>query len=134
MAGRFLGTDTRPLSQILAADRAALESLGLTPERLAERMQGLTDRARAALGTEVVIDNRLAVSCEEWKGLVVCPWPHGGRFDKRITMVRRMDTGQTCSWTDLHIHLIAEHGFFEGKGAAFRLEPADLARILFDPA
>ncbi|MBP8304553.1 MAG: hypothetical protein KBE04_10545, partial [Phycisphaerae bacterium] len=56
MAGRFLGTDTRPLSQILAADRAALESLGLTPERLAERMQGLTDRARAALGTEVVID------------------------------------------------------------------------------
>jgi len=131
VAGGFLGTDGRRLDQILAADRAALQALGFTAQQIGQRMQGLTDAARPRLGTEVVIDDRLAVWCEEWKGLMICPWPHGGRFDKRLTTVRRTDTGQTISWTDLNSHLIAEHGFFEGKGAAFRLEPADLVRILF---
>ena len=131
VAGGFLGTDGRPVDQILAADRATLQALGFTPEQIGQRMQDLTDAARPGLGTEVVIDDRWVVWCEEWKGLMVCPWPHGGRFDKRLTTVRRTDTGQTISWTDLNIHLIAEHGFFEGKGAAFRLEPADLVRILF---
>ena len=131
VAGGFLGTDKRPLDKILAADRATLESLGFTPEQVGQRMQDLTDAARPRLGTEVVIDNRLVVWCEEWKGLMVCPWPHGGRFDKRLTTARRTDTGRTISWTDLNIHLIAEHGFFEGRGAAFRLEPQDLVHILF---
>lgn len=131
VAGGFLGTDPRPVSEILAADRAALEALGLTAERVGRRMQDLTDAARPGLGTEVVIDDRWVVWCEEWKGPMICPWPHGGRFDKRLTTVRRTDTGQVITWTDLNAHLIAEHGFFEGRGAAFRLEPVDLARILF---
>ena len=131
VAGGFLGTDNRPVPDIIAADRAALEVLGFTPEQVGQRMQDLTDTARPRLGTEVVIDDRLVVWCEEWKGPMICPWPHGGRFDKRLTTVRRTDTGQTISWTDLNIHLIAEHGFFEGRGAAFRLEPEDLVDILF---
>jgi hypothetical protein len=131
VAGGFLGTDERPLNQIIAADRATLEALGFTQEQIGQRMQDLTDTARPRLGTEVVIDDRLVVWCEEWKGLMSCPWPHGGRFDKRLTTVRRTDTGQTICWTDLNIHLIAGHGFFEGQGAAFRLEPQELIRILF---
>ena len=131
VAGGFLGTDNRPLPEIIAADRAALETLGFTPEQVGQRMQDLTDAARPRLGTEVIIDDRLVVWCEEWKGPMICPWPHGGRFDKRLTTVRRTDTGRTISWMDLNIHLIAEHGFFEGRGAAFRLEPKDLVEILF---
>ena len=131
VAGGFLGTDVRPLSQILAEDQAALAALGLTASRVAKRMQDLTDAATPRLGTEVVIDDRLVVWCEEWKGLMVCPWPHGGRFDKRLTTLRRQDMGQTVCWTDLNIHLIAEHGFFEGRGAAFRLEPQELVQVLF---
>jgi len=131
VAGGFLGTDDRPLSQILAEDQATLAGLGLTAEQVAQRMQDLTDAAKPRLGIEVVIDDRLVVWCEEWKGLMVCPWPHGGRFDKRLTTLRREDTGRTVCWTDLNIHLIAEHSFFEGRGAAFRLEPQELVRILF---
>lgn len=131
VAGGFLGTDPRPVSEIIAADRATLDALDFTPEQVGQRMQDLTDAARPRLGTEVVIDDRLVVWCEEWKGPMICPWPHGGRFDKRLTTVRRTDTGQTISWTDLNIHLIAKHGFFEGNGAAFRLEPGELVQILF---
>jgi len=131
VAGGFLGTDSRSMQEIIDADRTDLEALGFTPGQVASRMQEFTDTAKPGLGTEVVIDDRLVVWCEEWKGLMSCPWPHGGRFDKRLTTVRRTDTGQTISWTDLNIHLIAEHGFFEGKGAAFRLEPQDLMDVLF---
>jgi hypothetical protein len=28
--------------------------------------------------------------------------------------------------------MIAEHGFFEGKGAFFRIEPAEIVSILFE--
>jgi hypothetical protein len=34
-------------------------------------------------------------------------------------------------WSDLSIHLIGAHGFFEGRGSFFRLEPAELVAILF---
>ncbi len=37
-------------------------------------------------------------------------------------------------WTDLSIHLIETHAFFQGKGSAFRLEPAELAAFLKLPA
>ncbi|MHC5179457.1 MAG: hypothetical protein ACYSOS_02915 [Planctomycetota bacterium] len=36
------------------------------------------------------------------------------------------------SWTDLNIHMIAEHSFFEGTGAFFRIEPAEIISILFE--
>jgi hypothetical protein len=34
-------------------------------------------------------------------------------------------------WSDLNIHLIAKHGFFEGKGSAFRIEPKELISTIF---
>jgi hypothetical protein len=31
----------------------------------------------------------------------------------------------------LNIHLVEEHGFFEGRGAFFRIEPEELIRVIF---
>jgi hypothetical protein len=31
----------------------------------------------------------------------------------------------------LNIHLIKEHGFFEGKGSPFRIEPSVLTKMIF---
>jgi hypothetical protein len=130
-AGGFLARDDRPLARIIAEDLASLSTRGLTPQQVGRRMQELTDRAKAGLGTEVVISDQLVVWCDEWKGLILCPWPHCGQFDKRVTTARRTDTGHTICWTDLNIHLIAEHGFFEGRGSPFRIEPQDLIELLF---
>jgi hypothetical protein len=62
---------------------------------------------------------------------LVCPWPHPARFAKRVTTIRTAKTGRTIKWSDLNIHLIAEHGFFEGKGSTFRIEPGELIKVIF---
>jgi hypothetical protein len=48
-----------------------------------------------------------------------------------VTTVELLDTSSTIRWSDLNIHLIAEHGFFEGKGSSFRIEPARLVAAIF---
>jgi hypothetical protein len=68
---------------------------------------------------------------DEAKGFLVCPWVHPGRFDKRVTTLKNIESGKTIRWSDLNIHLIARHGFFEGIGSAFRLEPAEFVRLIF---
>jgi hypothetical protein len=130
-AGGFLGVDLRGIDEVIAEDRAMLEKQGYSAAQVAGRMQELRDTARPALGNWVKISDILQVKSEDYKGWIGCPWPHTGRFEKRVTTARRSDTGQSISWSDLNIHLIEEHCFFEGKGAFFRIEPQDLIRVLF---
>ena len=131
VAGGFLGDDVRSVDQIISEDLAAVEEKGFEAEELAERMREITNEAKMYLGNPVVIEDKLEVVSEDYKGVIVCPWPHSGRFDKRITTVKRLDTGKAIRWTDLNIHLIAKHGFFEGRGARFRIEPVELIEIIF---
>ncbi len=64
-------------------------------------------------------------------GRIICPWPHPMSLAKRITVAQRTDTDESIRWTDLSIHMIAGHSFFEGKGSAFRIEPGKLVRVIF---
>jgi hypothetical protein len=130
-AGGFMGADSRGVDEVIAEDRAVLEKLGYNAAQVAMRLQELRDLARPALGNWVKISDVLEVKSEDYKGFIVCPWPHAGRFEKRITTAQRLDTNQSASWSDLNIHLIKEHSFFEGKGSFFRIEPQDLIRVLF---
>ncbi|MBN2514146.1 MAG: hypothetical protein JXB18_14500 [Sedimentisphaerales bacterium] len=131
VAGGFLGTDSRSLDEIIAEDAAVLHRLGYSVSDVAARMQDLRDLARPALGTWIQADEELEVKSEDYKGIIVCPWPHEGRYEKRITTAQRLDTGQSISWSDLNIHLIRDHGFFEGRGAFFRIEPEELIKVIF---
>jgi hypothetical protein len=130
-AGGFMGSDPRTPEEVIREDAACLERLGKTPAQLAERMRFFTEKASAALGNPVRVEEKYEVRCEEWKGGLICPWPHPGRFPKRLTICRRIDTGEEIVWSDLNIHLIEAHQFFEGRGASYRLEPEVLVRILF---
>ena len=130
-AGGFMGTDTRTAEEVIREDAAELERLGKTAAAVASRMRKLAQLARPALGNWIETEDKYRVRSEEWKGSLICPWPHAGRYEKRITTCRRLDTDQEIEWADLTIHLIEAHGFFEGRGSAFRLDPADLVRILF---
>lgn len=131
VAGGFLGEDSRSVEEIINDDAATVQEMGYEAGQLAERMREITNEAKGYLGNSVVIGEKLEVVSEDYKGVIVCPWPHAGKFDKRITTVKRLDTGKTMRWTDLNIHLIERHGFFEGRGAAFRIEPAELIKIIF---
>lgn len=132
VAGGFMGDDKRNVAEVIDADAATLLEHGVNATMLARRMSELTAIAKQGLGTWVDADGgALQVMSEEYKGMLVCPWGHAGHFDKQVTMLQRPATGQTLSWTDLNVHLIESHGFFEGKGSAFRIEPAEAVRVLF---
>jgi hypothetical protein len=130
-AGGFLGADSRSVDEVIAEDAATLIKLGYSVAQVAARMQELRNLARPTLGNWVRVNDTLQVKSEDYKGLIGCPWPHSGQFEKRITAAQRLDTGQSASWSDLNIHLIKEHGFFEGRGAFFRIEPEELIRVIF---
>ncbi|MBN1864765.1 MAG: hypothetical protein JW808_07685 [Victivallales bacterium] len=133
VAGGFMGTDTRHPAEVVDDDCSRLEKLGLTAARVAARMRELTELAIPRLGGWIEAEpGKLRVKSEDFKGSLVCPWPHQGAYGKRITIAERMDIGKQLVWTDLNIHMIETHGFFEGKGAFFRVEPAEVAQILFE--
>ena len=131
VAGGFLGTDKRSVVEIIEADLAELERLGYTQEQVAARMRELTDLSRMQFGIFMKVGDALEVATEEHRGLVVCPWPHPANFPKTETVARRTDIGKQVRWSALSIHLIEAHGFFEGRGCAFRLEPAELIAVIF---
>jgi hypothetical protein len=131
VAGGFMGHDNRSVSEIVDSDKNELSRLGLTCEQVADQMQQITNTAKTGLGTWVRIDNNLEAKTDEARGFLPCPWPHAGRFVKRITIARRINTSETIQWSDLNIHLISEHCFFQGKGSNFRIEPKELIKMIF---
>ena len=126
-----MGNDGRNVSEIIDSDLAEISRLGLTVEQVARRMREITEKAIPGLGGWVQIDEKRQAKADEAKGPLVCPWPHAGRFAKRVTTVKLVESGETIKWSDLNIHLIEEHGFFEGKGSAFRIEPGELIQAIF---
>lgn len=130
-AGGFMGNDSRNVSEIIDNDLAIVSQSDLTKEQLAARMHEITNKAISLLGNWAEIDDNLLAKVDEAKGSLVCPWPHSGRFAKRVTYVKSIETGETIQWSDLNIHFIEEHGFFEGKGSDFRIEPKELIKIIF---
>ncbi len=127
-AHQFLGTDARTLADIILHDQLLLEPLELTNESIAHRMQYFSDQA-AKMGPSVV-DHKFRVEREEHKGSILCPFADNHQSSKSITRVVNMDLGKAVAWSDLNIHLIAHHGFFEGYGAPFRVEPSEYAEVL----
>lgn len=131
VAGGFLGNDTRPLQKIIDSDLAHLDQLDYTSTQLAGRMQELTEKAIPRLGNWIDIEENLTVASQDYKGWIICPWPHPTKIVKRVTIAKRLDTEESIRWTDLNIHMIAHHNFFEGHGSIFRIDPAKLISIIF---
>lgn len=130
----FLGDDPRPLGEIIDSDRGALESLGVTQERLAARMAEVYSAAEAATGAAVKIGQHLTALHHEAMGLMPSPFPGEGMFRKGEVEVTDSRNGVKMVMTALSIHMIAAHGFFQGRGLRYRAEPGllcdmfDLAR------
>jgi hypothetical protein len=131
VAGGFLGYDPRSLSEIIDSDLTRIARSGFTIEQITSRMKEITSQAISFLGNWTEIDKKRMVKVDEAKGWLVCPWPHTGRFAKRVTYVKSVETGQIIKWSDLNIHLIEKHAFFEGKGSSFRIEPNELVKMIF---
>jgi hypothetical protein len=126
----FLGKDTRQLVEILIEDEAAVNRLGLANEEVAQRLRYFLEKAREGLGTEVLVEGKFLVSADDVRGRLPCPWGHRGLYPKTNVRLRNIENNMEIVFTGLQIHMIAAHGFYEGKGSAFRLEPDVLKEAL----
>jgi hypothetical protein len=126
----FLGGDRRPLSAIIAADARTVQGLSLTSAIVAQRMAALRDAGVAGLGDWVHAAPHFDIRVESARGVLPCPFDDGHVSAKTTVTVRNLRRGRSISYTELNIHLIEAHGFYEGRGAAARLEPEELAAIL----
>jgi hypothetical protein len=126
----FLGQDRRNLVDILVQDDGLVRRLGFSHQALAQRMIELRDAGMPGLGEFIDVAPHFEVRVDTVRGRLPCPFGDPGIFPKTNIMVRNIKTGREITYTDLHIHLIGSHGFYEGLGSPFRLEPADLAEVL----
>jgi hypothetical protein len=126
----MLGDDPRPLEEIMAVDAQAVSALGLTHEQIGARLAELTELARERFGAHVLVGEVLQLSATEVRGSIPCPFKDNTRFPKLIVTCKHLPSGKEISWTALSTHMIAAHGFYEGRGAIFRLDPARLVELL----
>jgi len=124
----FLGTDARNIADIVAADIAELEAAGVAAADLADLFDELHAAADEALeNPRQLFDGRVTVRVTEVMGRLPCPFGCGHLAHKGVVEVRT--DGKTLLLTPLHSHLIREHGFFQGRGAPYRIEPRVAAAL-----
>lgn len=126
----FLGSDNRTLKDILREDDSVVKNIGLTHRQIAERMQKFTDRGKDMPEITVTIENIYKITVDDHRGFIPCPFADNENEIKTNTKLFNMSSGKTVYWSDLNIHMIREHGFYEGKESFFRIEPVELAEIL----
>ncbi len=126
----FLGTDDRPLADIIAADTGAVEAEGLTVEQLGDFLEHLHVTADGGWESRVpMYDGKISVRSDETLGQIPCPFACGAQCHKAEISVKDADGEDLMKFTPLDAHLISAHGFFEGKGAHYRLEPKDVIAL-----
>lgn len=126
----FLGTDTRHLIDIINADDATVRQMETTHAKIAARMQYFRDAGLPGLGEFIAIEPHFDVRVDSVRGKLPSPFGGPGMYEKVNTTVVNKQLGKQIVFTDLHIHLIRDHGFYQGKGSPYRLEPEDLIVIL----
>lgn len=136
----FLGPHER-LEEVLAADERTLSRLGVSPEELGARLDALLTAAESERRRAATVDGRFRVSIDLHPGFQICPWaadPDAGqctagggvRHASVDWTIRNLRTRETLRGPGLLAHLIAAHGFFEGREVPLRVEPEDLVRVL----
>lgn len=129
----FLGNDTRSLDQIIADDSALIRRLGYSTEIISQTMERFRDLGKKGLGEYCSISDNFDVKVESVRGKMVSPFSDRVLVRKTNTTVLNRRLKRSVTYTDMHIHMIGMHSFFEGKGSPYRLEPAELVDILEIP-
>jgi hypothetical protein len=126
----FLGAEKRNLIDILIEDDETVKRMNLTHKIIANRMIELRDAGMQGLGDFISVEPHFEVRVDSVRGKLPCPFGDPGIFPKTNITVQNLKKNREILYTDLNIHLIYSHGFYEGRGSPFRLDPKDLVEIL----
>ena len=124
----FLGSGRRPLEEILDTDSSTVAELATTHRALAQVLANVLETASEGLGSHVPVDDHLTASLLEVKGRIPCPWDDGLWLKGEVTLTD-CESGDELIFTPLNVHMIAEHGFYEGRGSRYRIEPDLICRM-----
>lgn len=126
----FLGQDPRPVDEIVADDRRTLDRIGVSLEDLLGALRRAYEAARQALGAEVEICHGVTSVFYESRGRIPSPFRDGKTFEKGEAVVTDHRSGRRLVLTELGLALIERHGFFQGRGSRYRIEPTEAVEIL----
>ncbi|HOX37654.1 MAG TPA: hypothetical protein PL033_06670 [Candidatus Brocadiia bacterium] len=127
----FLGEDDRSLKELTDSDDFAVRKMELTHSGIANRIEYLAEVGRKGYGTPMLYMGAYEITVEEVKGRIACPWGRCGTFQKGTVKIHNVNTDMTIVTTPLGIHMIREHGFYQGKGSPYRLDPYTLRWTLW---
>lgn len=125
--GGFLGNDTRPLSDIIAADEELFRALAIDFDQVADRLETLARKGAEGLGEPITVEGQFLVKSDEARGKLPCPYGDGLYHKNAVSVQRGEDT---IIYSDLSLHLLRVHHFCQGLGSPFRLDPVVLKRLL----
>lgn len=126
----FLGHDPRPVDEIVADDLRTIERSGVSLEELLGALRHAYEAARQALGAEVEIRPGVVSVFYESRGRIPSPFRDGKTYEKGEAVVTDHASGRRLVLTELGLALIGRHGFFQGRGSRYRIEPAEAIEIL----
>ncbi|MBA4386534.1 MAG: hypothetical protein C0404_01055 [Verrucomicrobia bacterium] len=126
----MMESDKQKIQDTTRRDDEAVRALGLTHGLIALRMAQMRDMGLRGLGSQVAARPHFSVAVESTRGELPCPLGHVGMFAKTNTTVVNLNLGKAITYSDLNIHMIEAHGFYELEDSPYRLDPAALASIL----
>jgi hypothetical protein len=107
-----------------------VEGLGLSHQAIAEKLDEILHAAMEHYGTPVKVGEDLQAVYIEAMGRIPCPFGDAAVRPKGQVDLREISTGREISFTPLSVHMISEHGFYQGRGSAYRVDPAVAAGML----
>lgn len=139
--GGFLGKDEK-LVDVLRADNETVMRLGLTHEKIADRIEYFINAVNTAQGFQgegKLVDGKYLVGGKAYRGFQECPWGDtdtgmiGGKFMAYSCFdlyVRNQEIGEQLNFPGGIVHLIREHHFYEGRQSPYRVDPEKAVRVL----
>lgn len=127
----FLGTDKRPVDEIIAEDLHQMSINNIEKEDLVQLLKIYYKRIKDEIGRRIQLTDHIYGEFHESMGRIPSPFIGDGVFEKGEAMIVNEATHETFIITALAINLIENHDFFQGKGSRYRLEPVNLFH-LFD--
>lgn len=135
--------ETESLIEVHDADYDTLHGLRITPEQIADKLERITAKAHR-MGTlahrrgenywervrKSFLVEDLYVSWDSYRGWQSCPFgceDREAQADTDYTVTNKL--GESIFFSELHIHLLRRHHFFEGH-TKYRLDPKKTVRVL----
>ncbi|PNR95742.1 hypothetical protein [Petrotoga sp. 9PWA.NaAc.5.4] len=125
----FLGEDERTLADIIESDEEKVRVLNINFYEDLKKIKYLLEKGKEAFDEPVTVDNKWLIKVDEARGHLPCPF-EDGIFRKVNLRIRNLKNNEEILLSELSIHLIEKHHFFQGKGSKFRVDPEKLKKVL----